>query len=128
MPWPAARALDNAEQYELYSLYPRLSEDEFHGHRILGHAPVLDSSMQNASPSLKTAARESDGRIMACFEPATASASPETAKSPILRSVSNAFRSTFGKMERWLPISPSAILKRVFSMTPFALCTCHQHP
>ncbi len=70
MPWGASRALDNAEQFELYSLYPRLSEDEFYSHRILGHAPVVDPAMRKQlSDALRKAARESKGEMMACFEP-----------------------------------------------------------
>ncbi len=70
MPWAAARALDNAEQYELFSLYPRMSEDEFHNHRILGHSPVIDPAMRKRlTDALKKAARDSDGRMMSCFQP-----------------------------------------------------------
>jgi hypothetical protein len=70
LPRAVADALEGADQYELLSLYPYLSESEFHNHRILGRTLISDPSLRRSlNGALRRAARESDGRMMCCFNP-----------------------------------------------------------
>jgi hypothetical protein len=70
MPLVAWHALNDADHYELFSLNPRLSGPGFHGHEILGRTLVTDASTQKRlNDALRSGARESNGSIMACFNP-----------------------------------------------------------
>jgi hypothetical protein len=70
MPRAASESLDRADRYELLSLYPYLSENEFYNHRVLGRTTVSDpATRKKLNAGLRAGARESDGSRMACFSP-----------------------------------------------------------
>jgi hypothetical protein len=70
MPWVAMRALTEADQYELMSIDPQLSESEPLHHRILGSVLIVDPAIRNRlNAALQSGARESNGTAMACFNP-----------------------------------------------------------
>jgi hypothetical protein len=70
MPWVALRALNSAEQYELLSLQPLLSQPDFYGHEILGRVLIKDvATRKKLTSALQWGARQSDGTRMACFNP-----------------------------------------------------------
>jgi hypothetical protein len=73
MPLVAARALADADQYEVLSLQPLRSysgQPRFYGHKILGQMTVTDpATRQRLNAALQSGVRESDGRMMACFNP-----------------------------------------------------------
>lgn len=80
MPLAASRELENADQYELLSLYPYLSgpltgplpssAEFFYGHWVLGRTLVGDPAMRRKlNDALREGAKQSDGRMMACFNP-----------------------------------------------------------
>ena len=74
VPAPAMRALENAEQYVLLSLEPvppaKPGLEQFHGYGVLGQTTVADAAMRKRlNDALRRGARESDGRVAACFNP-----------------------------------------------------------
>ncbi|MDB5293445.1 MAG: hypothetical protein JWL69_4686 [Phycisphaerales bacterium] len=77
MPLVAARALADADQYEVLSLRPEVfslrphpEQPRFHGYEILGRMTVTDAATrQRLNAALQSGVRESDGRMMACFNP-----------------------------------------------------------
>lgn len=70
LPRAVTAALECADAYELLSLNPTLSEDEFYNHRVLGRMNVADPATRaTLTQALSDGARESDGSIMACFNP-----------------------------------------------------------
>lgn len=77
MPRTASRLLENPDRYELLSLYPYLTfsaqysaADRFHGHPIIGRTFISDPGVQRKlNDALRVGARESDGSMMACFNP-----------------------------------------------------------
>jgi hypothetical protein len=70
MPAAARAALEQADTFELLSLNPRLAEDEFHNRRVLGRTAVTNPSTRaRLAEALRNGARESDGSVMACFNP-----------------------------------------------------------
>ncbi|MDB5333036.1 MAG: hypothetical protein JWP03_4187 [Phycisphaerales bacterium] len=70
MPGVAARALADADRYELLSLRPFPFKPEFYNHEILGRTTVTDAATrQRLNAALQSGVRESDGTAMACFNP-----------------------------------------------------------
>lgn len=68
-------ALQSAETFELLAIDPLLtsvneSATQFHGHDILGHTSVTDPATRTRLvDALRTAARQSDGKVASCFNP-----------------------------------------------------------
>ena len=70
MPASARAALENADTYELLSVSPLRTGGEFYGHRVLGRTTVADPATRaRLTAALRSGARESDGSMMACFNP-----------------------------------------------------------
>lgn len=46
MPLVAWRALHNADEYELLSLYPYFSKPDYYGHEILGRTVIKDTAIR----------------------------------------------------------------------------------
>jgi hypothetical protein len=78
LPRSSLTALRDADQFELLSLSPSMklsfrpeaSLDKFYNHEILGRATITDrSTRQQLANALRTAARDSDGSVAACFNP-----------------------------------------------------------
>ncbi|MDB5298582.1 MAG: hypothetical protein JWO87_245 [Phycisphaerales bacterium] len=70
MPLVAARALADADQYEVLSLRPYPWKPDFYNHEILGRMTVTDTTIrQRLNAALQSGVRESDGTRMACFNP-----------------------------------------------------------
>jgi len=72
IPRDAARALEEAEQYELYSILPRQepaeSRPEFHYYPVLGKTSITDrAARERLTETLKTGSKSGDPK--ACFEP-----------------------------------------------------------
>jgi len=63
MPSHVEQALDEAQEYELLSLHPRLSDGEFHFHRVLGRVKIDDRAIRKQlNDALKRSFRQSEGR------------------------------------------------------------------
>src|SRR4051812_32067292 len=72
IPTDAARALEEAEQYELYSILPRQepaeSRPEFHYYPVLGKVSIGDrAARERLTAALKAGSNSGDPK--ACFEP-----------------------------------------------------------
>jgi hypothetical protein len=63
MPSQVEQALDEAQDYELLSLHPRLSDGEFHFHRVLGRVKIDDPAIRKQlNDALRRSFRQSEGR------------------------------------------------------------------
>ena len=74
LPASAVTILQQADHFELLSLYPRLQnlsdENTFHGYRVLASVLISDAnSRQKLVSALRQGMRESSGTIAACFNP-----------------------------------------------------------
>jgi hypothetical protein len=76
MPWRVRWALQNADKYELLSLYPyaltdgNVSGPRLDGFRILGRTTITDSATrEDLNHSLIDAAWKSNGEVGSCFMP-----------------------------------------------------------
>jgi hypothetical protein len=78
LPRSSLTALRSAEQFELLSLHPEMTYSpgphvplsRFYNHEILGRTTITDpATRQQLVDALRSAARQSDGSIAACFMP-----------------------------------------------------------
>jgi hypothetical protein len=70
MPRVAWKALNDADRYELLSLYPYLSKPDYYNHEILGRTVITDVAVRDRlNHTFQAGVRQSDGTIMACFYP-----------------------------------------------------------
>jgi uncharacterized protein (TIGR03067 family) len=72
LPEEAQKALEGAEELDLYSLDPTpgaKAKDEFHGWKVLGKTTLSKDDAQAAAAALVKGVADSDGTVASCFNP-----------------------------------------------------------